>query len=356
MVTTVLAKRSEALFKGSHPSSSETISQLKFDYTQLPDTQEALSLKNKTIEIRILYKASVQTLAKIGHELNLIKEKLDYGCWLDWLNKEFVEQGFFTIDSARNYMNLSNLVAEHGLDSLKALPLSVLYIMGRSDFPEETRQLVIKQAQEERITKTRFKEIKALNQVTIGPAAGAIPKPNNLKVESQETVTYTKVDKIWLHKYNLCFFYFGLRREAYQHIDVKLLDIKLNASPNALICITTSPADSFSLDAKMLNLGFTKLAAVHSSRKRPLVCPDLNITSRWLMTNTYAIESNAKLPAMIQDSYSSSKTLLNSLITACAEDGPVNLLISSLNDNPGSELISEEEMLELAHKCELFIT
>lgn len=101
-------------------------------------------------EIKQLIHQTVMSAIRIGEILNDVKTNILPGNWEDWVDTEF--PGDIHHDSANNFINAYKLFCEYGQDYTKGiqkLPLSSLYIVGRSTTEPEIKETILKLAEEE---------------------------------------------------------------------------------------------------------------------------------------------------------------------------------------------------------------
>lgn len=125
-------------------------SKFYYDYSCLNDKGLEKFLINCTVEIRGRIYKSLREVYKIGNLLNEVKEKIGYGNYRDWLQKEFIDTKIFKISTAENYQAVANAVNKFGYDKLKYFAVSALYIAGKSRdaIDEEFQQYIFDLGQE----------------------------------------------------------------------------------------------------------------------------------------------------------------------------------------------------------------
>src|SRR6516164_3122957 len=84
-------------------------------------------------------KAFLADIVQIGKRLSGVKDRVGHGNWLPWLHHNFDWSG----ETAANYMAIFRLSKTSKFQSLKNLPLEVLYLLGRKTVSEETRNTIV---------------------------------------------------------------------------------------------------------------------------------------------------------------------------------------------------------------------
>lgn len=152
------AKRNNEFVTGKHVKEifnrprafhlKEQASDLHYDYERRIASEEKRSyLKNATIQVRTLHAQSIGNVVEMGRYLEHVQNDiLNHGEYMAWLKEEFEKNGYFSADSASNYRNAYALAQKFGLDKIKSLKLSYIYIVGRHTVPEEAQAEVIEKA------------------------------------------------------------------------------------------------------------------------------------------------------------------------------------------------------------------
>lgn len=138
-----------------HISNSDLTPQIQFDYARLDRTTCQFVLQ-KTGEIRILMRRTARDIFSIGKKLIEIKEKLEHGHFLEWLEAEFA----WSDRTARNFMRVAEVFKMETISDLQFAP-SALYILAASSIPEGAREEAVNRALKgEAISKKTAQEIK----------------------------------------------------------------------------------------------------------------------------------------------------------------------------------------------------
>lgn len=171
-------KTKQTINKTDDEQSYIELQKLYYDYNQLKDKQLAKWLSNCTIEIRGRQYRSMKEVYQMGKLLNQVKERIGYGYYRDWLNKELIEPGIFGLSTAENYCSVANAVEKFGYEKLKYFAVSALYIAGktRDTVDEEFQKYIFDEGEKRYITtgepiskvevlqeKKRFKAINSSN-------------------------------------------------------------------------------------------------------------------------------------------------------------------------------------------------
>lgn len=125
---------------------------LRYDYGHL-DKETSKQLKDQTIQIRSLYTQSLNNVIQIGKFLCNVKYKvLSRGEYLAWLKSEFEEPGYFSHDTASNFINAYIMCEKFGnkyggIDKLKPLNLHTIYVMSRRSVPDSAQEEIIDRIQ-----------------------------------------------------------------------------------------------------------------------------------------------------------------------------------------------------------------
>lgn len=129
--------------------------QIQFDYSNLDRTTCQFILQ-KTGEIRTLMRRTAQDIFLIGKKLIEIKERLEHGHFLEWLEAEFA----WSDRTARNFMRVAEVFKMETISDLQFAP-SALYILAASSIPERAREEAVDRALKgETISKKTAQEIK----------------------------------------------------------------------------------------------------------------------------------------------------------------------------------------------------
>jgi hypothetical protein len=151
---TIIKHQTKGIFDrpGSAHLMEESYS-LRYDYRHL-DKETSKQLKDQTIQIRTLYTQSLNNVIQIGKFLYNVKYNvLSRGEYLAWLKSEFEEPGYFSHDTASNFIN-AYLMCEKfgkkygGIDKLKPLNLNTIYVMSRRSVPDSAQEEIIDRIQE----------------------------------------------------------------------------------------------------------------------------------------------------------------------------------------------------------------
>ncbi|MCP4352615.1 MAG: DUF3102 domain-containing protein [Desulfobacterales bacterium] len=111
--------------------------------------------KEKAVEIKLLLRQTAQCIIEIGKNLILVKDKLDHGHWLPWLNKEFG----WSDKSARNFMDVSRRFNSVDLVDLD-IGKSALYLLASNSTPDSAVEEALELAESgEKITVQKAKKI-----------------------------------------------------------------------------------------------------------------------------------------------------------------------------------------------------
>lgn len=139
----------------------------KYNYSGL-DKEVAKTLRNVTCDIRRRSLHLAIEIATIGKKLIEVKEMLPHGEFLNWIDKEFTQPGYFTAAAARNYMNAYSFLQEYKnvKNLLNNLPLGALYIAARSSLPEDVKEEIVQSAKYYKLTRTEVSRIIALFKET----------------------------------------------------------------------------------------------------------------------------------------------------------------------------------------------
>lgn len=119
----------------------DTIASNSFDYSSL-DTETAQFLQEQTVEIKGLYRQTIENIIRVGQKLLEVKARLPHGQWLSWLEAEFG----WTDRTARNYMLAGE---EFKLETVSNLDIAAraLYLLASPYTPEEAREEAISRAE-----------------------------------------------------------------------------------------------------------------------------------------------------------------------------------------------------------------
>ncbi|MGL4881591.1 MAG: DUF3102 domain-containing protein, partial [Waterburya sp.] len=126
-----------------------------FDYSVFDENLSGYLLE-KTSIIKSLFRRTVQDTLNIGQTLIDIKEKLNYGQFITWLNLEFN----WNERTAQRYMKVAKEFKDDNLLGLDIIP-SALYELSASSTPEAAKKEAISRAKEgEKISLKIVKQIK----------------------------------------------------------------------------------------------------------------------------------------------------------------------------------------------------
>ena len=135
----VIQKQAKGIF--NRPGSSHLLEEsysLNYNYEYL-DKETSKQLKDQTVQIRTLYTQSLNNVISIGKFLYNIKYNvLETGEYGNWLRSEFEEPGYFTHDTASNFINAYVICEKFsqkygGIDKLKPLNLHTIYVMSQEE-------------------------------------------------------------------------------------------------------------------------------------------------------------------------------------------------------------------------------
>lgn len=130
---------------------------VSFDYSAI-DSDTAQFIQQQTGEIRVLMRRTTQDIFEIGQKLIVVKERLGYRRFGEWLAAEFA----WTDRTAQRFMNVVEAFAQHS-DTMSALDFAptALYTLAAPSLPQEAREEAITRAKEgEAISAKKAQEIK----------------------------------------------------------------------------------------------------------------------------------------------------------------------------------------------------
>ena len=176
-----------------------------FDYGTL-DHDTRSFLQTKTAEIRILVKQTAQGVIDIGQRLLEVRDRLEHGQFLHWIETEFgwkKSTAYNLINVASNFQPVGNF----------DFSPKVLYLLAAPSVPEEARQEALCLAESgEKITPAKAQEIIAKHKAEAEAAKQEVK-------EKQQTIT-TLQDQIASLESNLT----RVRREHAQMLLTKQVD------------------------------------------------------------------------------------------------------------------------------------
>lgn len=384
--TTFLAKQGKSLFRSSSPSHIAELEAFNYNYSTLP-TELAKELKNTTTNIRVHYRNALQSLSSVGLQLIKTKDILPRGEWVNWVKQEFDEPGYFSIYTAENYMNLARLVQAHGLENLKNLPLSVLYILSREQ-DEEFIEKILEQSQEDSISRTRYRQIKSeFNNLQIAEESSIATVPPTVKVEEsielcpsvettveakldlhltpkhleftptvtnyaqltevvieqEETITYKTVSSLELENTIFDYIFYpitgpnngsGISKDIFSKLKFLMKDC-------AVCFVYSSPLDLSSVmeAAKHSDLNYLATFAI---KQDTTFRPDLNLSCGWMSCTLFYLNEYPKFEEYFKDYYSDSTSFIYSMLKALPKRGSTNSLLIQ-QDN--STVFGDEDIL-----------
>jgi hypothetical protein len=404
--TTFLARQGKSLFKSSSPSHIAELETFNYNYSVLAP-EIARELKNTTTNIRVHFRNALQSISKVGQDLIKTKDMLPRGEWVDWVQKEFTDSGYFTIHTAQNYMNLARLVQAHGLENLKNLPLSVIYIVARED-EQSFIDYVLDQAKSGSISRTRYHEIKkqyfssdleekysnpnldlkqeaaalpsgvekieesVLNlppstittngednisvidtDLEAGPSSRTVTK--EVYIEQEETITYNLISDLdTSNLYHLVFLSLVENSKITQNLSQIIKSVQFVIQDRGLCLLYCLPYDIASVIeyAKSVNLNYLTIVSIS---KDISYRPDLNLSSSWYSCCIFYKDSNPKFQDYLLDHYSSNQSFINSLQQAIIEPNHLvtnSLLIDSLSQH---SLFDEDTLFLLSSYYKQYI-
>lgn len=140
-----------------------------FDYAGL-DPETRIVVQQRTGEIKTFMRQTAQGIVEIGNRLIDVKDRLEHGLFLDWLEGEFQ----WSRATATRFMNVARSFDGQMLHGA-TFDARALYLLAAPSTPEPARQQAIQQAAAgERITAPKAKAIVDLHR----PAPPA-PDPGN---------------------------------------------------------------------------------------------------------------------------------------------------------------------------------
>jgi hypothetical protein len=176
-----------------------------FDYGTL-DHDTRSFLQTKTAEIRILVKQTAQGVIDIGQRLLEVRDRLEHGQFLHWIETEFgwkKSTAYNLINVASNFQPVGNF----------DFSPKVLYLLAAPSVPEEARQEALCLAESgEKITPAKAQEIIAKHKAEAEAAKQEVK-------EKQQTITSLQ-DQIASLESNLT----RVRREHAQMLLTKQVD------------------------------------------------------------------------------------------------------------------------------------
>lgn len=160
-----------------------------FDYSSL-DAETSEFLQQQTKNIKILAQRTVQDIYDIGQILLMVKERLGYGNFLNWLETEIGWEERM----AQRFMNVPKNLREHlesetvKLSDLTNIAVTALYYVTAPSTPKQAQAEVFARAQAgEKITYTKITQIKQkYSSPKTKPKPKAEPLPQlELELEAQ---------------------------------------------------------------------------------------------------------------------------------------------------------------------------
>ncbi len=161
----------------------DTIARRSFDYSNL-DTQTAQFLQKQTVEIKGLYRQTIENIIRVGQKLLEVKARLPHGQWLSWLEAEFG----WTDRTARNYMLAGETFKLETVSDLD-IAARALYLLASPYTPEEAREEAISRAEAgEPISYTTAKSLrdKYIPPIIIAPELDLQPEPEVFPQDREE--------------------------------------------------------------------------------------------------------------------------------------------------------------------------
>jgi CheY-like chemotaxis protein len=148
-----------------------------FDYSQL-DMETSQFVQQQTQEIRGLMRRTAQNIVDVGAKLKQVKDKLEHGQFLKWLEAESWSRSlavkFMQVADKFKYVNFTHL----------DIAPSALYLLAAPSTPEEVVEEAIQRAQTgEPIAYATAREIKQKHNQTIVEAK---PKPQTVEIAKVE--------------------------------------------------------------------------------------------------------------------------------------------------------------------------
>lgn len=165
---------------------------LYYNYDQLEDKAVAKWLSNCTIEIRGRQYKSLKEVYHMGKILLQVKEKIGYGFYRDWLEKELIDPGIFGVSTAENYCSVATALETYGYDKLKYFAVSAIYVAGKTktDVDKEFQQYIFDTVEQKYLeTGTQITRAEVLEEKKRFKAI----KETNLTEETQEKLLESKV-------------------------------------------------------------------------------------------------------------------------------------------------------------------
>jgi CheY-like chemotaxis protein len=148
-----------------------------FDYSQL-DMETSQFVQQQTQEIRGLMRRTAQNIVDVGAKLKQVKEKLEHGQFLKWLEAESWSHSL-----AVKFMQVADKFKYVNFTHLNIAP-SALYLLAAPSTPEEVVEEAIQRAQTgEPIAYATAREIKQKHGQTIVEAK---PNPQTLEIARVE--------------------------------------------------------------------------------------------------------------------------------------------------------------------------
>ena len=111
-----------------------------FDQSQLPEDVQAL-LQGAAERIRVRLKRTAEDIIEIGHDLLLVKDRLEHGQFGVWLKAEFE----FSDQTARRFMQVAERFGKS--NNLLDFKPAILYALSAPSTSEEVREAAVKLAE-----------------------------------------------------------------------------------------------------------------------------------------------------------------------------------------------------------------
>ena len=162
----------------------------EFDYSVL-DRELSVYLHEQVAEIKRLVRRSAQDLVDIGQSLIDVKQKLEYGQFLNWLKSEFS----WSSRTANRFMRVAQIFGSDNLSDLNILP-SALYELSAPSIPATAaREALLRAEQGEIINVDKARKIKTKHLTVASSTAttedrvqpNLLPNNDNLTTDSTST-------------------------------------------------------------------------------------------------------------------------------------------------------------------------
>jgi len=123
------------------PTSASPSIRQSFDYAKL-DAPTSQFVQQQTREIRILMRRTAEDIVEIGQRLISIKEKLEHGYFLEWLETEFDGHR----DTANKFMQVAREFGSLEMSKISTFEISALYKLAAPSTPQAARNEAIARA------------------------------------------------------------------------------------------------------------------------------------------------------------------------------------------------------------------